>query len=146
VVEAFYQAYCTRDPDRIGMYLDDDVEWVVEGPVEVISFYGTWRGKAAVLDRFRRIVPQVTDFKKLDIDALLVDGESSAMFGRITSVQRKTGRLISHRCAHLVRYRAGKVFYLRVLTDNLDAVEQFLGHRIDLTSDPDDRAGDLIAV
>jgi ketosteroid isomerase-like protein len=136
-VEAFYQAYISRDPQRIGALLDDDVEWEIAGPVEVMQVCGHWRGKAAVIDHFARVVPQVIDFKCLDIEHLLVDGDRSAMFGRISSVHRRSGRRISHRVAHIARYRDGKVVYFRVINDSLDAAEQFIGHEIDLTGPPD---------
>jgi ketosteroid isomerase-like protein len=135
VVEEFYNAYIARDAQRIGATLDDDVEWHVAGPAEVMQVCGFWRGKAAVIDRFARIVPQIIVFKSLDIESLLVDGDSSAMFGRIHCLQRCTGRSISHRVAHIVRYRDGKVVHLRVMNDSLDAAEQYVGHRIDLTAD-----------
>jgi len=135
VVEAFYQAYVSRDPQRIAMFLDDDVEWLVAGPAEVMQVCGRWQGKAAVIDRFARVVPQVIDFKSLHIENLLVDGDQSAMFGRVTSVHRRTGRVISHRVAHVVRYYDDKVVYFRVINDSLDAAEQFIGRTIDLTKD-----------
>jgi len=146
IVEAFYEAYASRDPERIGACVDDDVEWYVGGPVEVMAVCGAWRGKAAVIDRFASLVPKVIHFKELDIEALLVDGCSSALFGRVSLIQRATGRVIRHRVSHLARYRGGKVVYFRVINDSLDAAEQFVGHRIDLHSDPDDNCGGLIAV
>lgn len=146
-VEAFYAAYISRDPRRIGACLDDDVEWYVGGPVDAIQICGSWHGKAAVIDRFTHLVPRIIDFKKLDIDALLVDGDSSAAFGRITSIHRASGRLISHRVSQLARYRAGKVISFRVINDTLDAAEQFTGHRIGLTtSSTGGWQSDLIAV
>ena len=63
VVEAFYEAYISRDPQRIGALLDDDVEWHVTGPAEVMQVCGHWQGKAAVIDRFERQVPKIIDFK-----------------------------------------------------------------------------------
>lgn len=133
VVDEFYRAYRSRDPQWIGALVDDNVEWQVAGPAEVMQVCGHWRGKAAVIDRFARVVPQVVDFKNLDIEHLLVDGDCSAMFGRVTSVHRRSGRCISHRVAHVARYRNGKVVYFRVVNDTLDAAEQFIGHQIDLT-------------
>jgi ketosteroid isomerase-like protein len=147
VVDEFYRAYVSRDPQRIGATLDDDVEWHVAGPAEVMQVCGYWRGKAAVIDRFARVVPQVIEYRGLDIESLLVDGDSSAIFGRVHCVQRATGRLISHRVAHVVRYRGGKVVHFRVINDSLDAAEQYVGHRIDLTADaPSASSDDLIAV
>jgi ketosteroid isomerase-like protein len=146
VVEAFYDAYISRDPLRIGALLDDDVDWQVTGPVEVMQVCGHWQGKAAVIDRFARVVPQVIEFKSLHIDHLLVDGDHSAMFGRITCVQRQTGRLISHGVAHVVRYHDGKVINFRVINDSLDAVEQYIGHPIDLTAPGAPADDDVIAI
>ena len=145
-VDAFYEAYASRDPQRIGAVLDDDVEWQVNGPSEVIKICGYWRGKAAVIDRFTRLVPQVIAFKKLDIEHLLVDGDHSAMFGRITSRHRDSGRTISHRVSHIVRYRNGKVASFRVINDTFDAAEQFLGHRLSLNDGPAPADGEFVSV
>jgi ketosteroid isomerase-like protein len=146
VVDEFYRAYISRDPQRIGALLDDDVEWHVTGPAEVMQVCGHWQGKAAVIDRFERQVPKIIDFKSLHIDQLLVDGDHSAMFGRITCVQLQTGRLISHRVAHIVRYYDGKVINFRVINDSLDAAEQFIGHPIDLTAADASARDDVISV
>ncbi|MGE0563543.1 MAG: nuclear transport factor 2 family protein [Pseudolabrys sp.] len=145
-VEAFYEAFKTRDPQRIGAMLDDDVEWTVSGPVEVMQFCGTWRGKNAVIERFASHVPKLISFLSLDIEHLLVDGDCSSMFGRFTVRQCDSGRLISYRLAHIVRYRNGKVIALRCLNDSLDAAEQYIGHRINLTGKTPPAFGDVIAI
>jgi ketosteroid isomerase-like protein len=135
VVDAFYRAYISRDAQMIGALVDDDVDWVVNGPVEVMQVCGTWRGKAAVVKRFSSEMPKIIEFKSLEIERLLVDGDRSAMFGRISCVHRPTGRHICHRVAHLAQYRDGKVVSLRVMNDSLDAAEQYVGHHIALTDD-----------
>ena len=132
VVEHFYQAYESRDADRIGAVVDDNVEWDVFGPVAVMQVCGQWRGKAAVIDRFARVVPKVIDFKKFERDFLLVDGDQSAACGRIISKHCGSGRIISHRAAHFIRYRNGKAIAFRAINDTLDAAEQYMGRRIDL--------------
>jgi len=63
VVEEFYNAYVSRDAQRIGATLDDDVEWHVAGPAEVMQVCGFWRGKAAVIDRFTHLVPKIVHSK-----------------------------------------------------------------------------------
>ena len=132
LVESFYQAYDSRDPQRIAAFLDDDVEWDVFGPAAVMQVCGQWRGKAAVVERFTSLVPRIVEFKCLDRDCLLVDGDRAAMNGRVTSRHRESGRIISHRVAHFVQFRDGKVISFRAINDTLDAAEQFLGHAIDL--------------
>lgn len=144
VVERFYQAYDSRDAERIGAMLDDNVEWEVFGPVAVMQNCGRWCGKATVTDRFARVIPQMIDFKKFERDFLLVDGNESAACGRFIINHRATARIISHRCAHFVRYRNGKVISFRAIIDTLDAAEQYIGHRIDLGVTPSDN--DLVSV
>lgn len=130
-VERFYQAYDSRDPARIGDCLDDEVVWEVMGPVTVMQICGQWRGKAAVIDRFAHVVSKLVEFKKFERTYLLVDGDQSAACGTITSRHCASGRTISHRVAHFVQYRNGKVISFRAAADTLDAVEQFIGHRFD---------------
>ena len=136
VVDAFYRAYCSRNPKLIGELVDDAVEWHVAGPVEVMQVCGRWLGKEAVVDRFARVVPPVIEFKRLDAESILIDGDQSALFGRITCIHRASGRLICHRVAHIVRYRNDKVTYFRCINDTLDAAEQFVGHQINLSDEP----------
>ena len=38
-VQAFLQAFASRDPGRIGPFLHDDVRWNIVGPVELISHF-----------------------------------------------------------------------------------------------------------
>lgn len=146
VVDAFYRAYISRDAEQIGAMLEDDVEWHVAGPVEVMQVCGHWHGKAAVVDRFARVVPLAIDFKNLEIESLLVDGDRSAMFGRVTCVHRESNRSICHRVAHLVEYRNGKAISFRCINDSLDAVEQFVGRHINFGDVAVPTCGDLIAV
>ena len=146
VVENFYRAYDSRDPQRIGALLDDHVEWDVFGPAAVMQVCGQWRGKAAVMERFASLVPRVVEFKHLDRECLLVDGDWAAMNGRVTSRHRESGRIISHRVAHFVRFRDGKVILFRAINDTLDAVEQFLGHAIDFDAVAAANDADLVLV
>lgn len=135
-VEDFYRAYDSRDPQRIGACLDENVEWDVFGPSAVMQMCGRWRGRAAVVERFTTAVPSFIEFIRLERECLLVDGDRAAMCGRITSRHRESGRIVSHRVAHFVRFRDGKVVSFRSLNDTLDAAEQFLGHQIDFDAVP----------
>ena len=145
-VDTFYRAYMSRDPQQIAATIADDIEWYVAGPVDVMQICGVWHGKAAVVDRFANQVPKIVAFRSLDIEHLLVDNDCSAMFGRIHTVHRQSGRLISHRVSHIVRYRDGKVVSFRCINDSLDAAEQFIGRTIDFSSDAPQLADGLIVV
>jgi len=144
-VEAFYKAYAERDVDKIAPFLDDNVEWSISGPVDVLPFCGTRHGKAAVLDMIVRLVPEVFRIHSFVSAAVLVDGDQAATLNRLRA-KCGDGRVISYRLAHFVRFRAGKIIRNLSLIDSFDAVEQVLGHPLGLHEGDRRDAGNLIAV
>jgi ketosteroid isomerase-like protein len=146
-VENFRRARLTRDPRQIGPFLDDNVDWLVTGPVELLSFCGHRRGRAAVLDCITRLQPAVLNVQKVELSALLIDGDRAATFSRLIGVQPGTGRTISYHQAQFLRFRDGKIVECRGIIDSFDAAEQMIGHPIALADSPgaiDD--GERIAV
>jgi ketosteroid isomerase-like protein len=145
VVKAFYDAYAGRDIERCAAFLDDDVHWTISGPVDLLCFCGTRRGKAVVIDMMRRQVPQVFEIASFVTDTMLVEGDRAATFNRLSARLGGDGRTISYRLAHFMRFRDGKVIENLSLIDSLDAAEQVLGHP--LTQECDRAENDnLIAV
>ena len=145
VVEAFYRAYAERNAAKVAEFLDDDVEWTISGPVDVLPFCGTRHGKAAVLDLIERLVPEVFRVYSFVPDAMLVDGDQAATLSRL-SAKSGDGRVISYRLAHFVRFRAGKIIRNLSIIDSFDAVEQVLGHPLALHDGQMADVGDLVAV
>ncbi|MGH6684397.1 MAG: nuclear transport factor 2 family protein [Pseudolabrys sp.] len=143
VVEAFYAAYAARDVAKIAPFLDDDVEWTINGPVDYMQFCGTHRGKADVLDLIERQVPAVLRTFSFVPDAIVVDGDQVAMLSRQSSKRAVDGRVISFRVANFMRFRDGRIVENLSLLDSFDAVEQVLGQPLDVhhgLSREDDRA------
>jgi ketosteroid isomerase-like protein len=148
VVEAFHQAYSVRDAAKVAEFLADDVKWTISGPVDVLRFCGTRYGKAAVIDMIERLAPQVFRIQNFVREALLVDGDRAATLNRLTAA-RDDGRMVSYRVAQFLRFRDGKVIEYLSVIDSFDAVEQVLGHPLDVHELHDPQAtalGDLIAV
>jgi ketosteroid isomerase-like protein len=129
--EGFFRALASRDGSRIAAYLSDDVDWMSMGPVEMLSFCGPRRGKAAVMEVFERLIPAVLDVTSHVTDILLVDGDHAAGLNRITGRWHATGRVITCRLANFVRFRDGKICEYRSLMDSFAAVEEFIGRRLD---------------
>jgi ketosteroid isomerase-like protein len=109
LVDDFFKVYSTRDPDRLGAFLHDDVVWTISGPVSVISYCGTHRGKAAVLDLILRVVPSVFRFTNHVQESLLIDGDQVAMLNRRLARRSADGRVISYRVANFMRFKDDKV-------------------------------------
>ena len=77
---------------------------------------------------------------------MLVDGDRAAVFGKLMASRRDGGRSISYRIAQFVRFRDEKVVEYISIIDSFDAVEQVLGHALDLHEGQSPNGGDLIAV
>lgn len=145
-VEAFYRAYASRDCERIAPFLDDEVEWTISGPVDVLPFCGRRQGKAAVLDLIERGVTQVFRVFSFVPDAMLVDGDRVATLNRLSARRSEDGRVISYRLAHFIRFRDGKIVENLSLIDSFDAVEQVLGHPLAVHEPQAGDGCDLVAV
>lgn len=135
LVRDYFQACVSRDPERIARCLDDDVQWSLSGPVDLLPFCGQRRGKHAVIDTIVRLVPSLIRLTEMDIEELLVDGDRAAVFIRVGAIHTATGRTVSYRNAQFLRFRDGKLVELRALIDTFDAAEQVLGHPIDASRD-----------
>lgn len=146
VVEAFYKAYAVRDLEKIGEFLHDDVEWTISGPIDVLHFCGTRRGKADVHDLIKRVVPGVLRVFSFVADAILVEGDQLAMLNRVSATRTDDGRVISYRVANFIRFRDDKVIENLSLLDSFDVVEQVLGHSLAVHDCQLADEGDLVAV
>src|SRR5688500_15920286 len=108
-IEDFYRARLSRDPQRIEPYLDDNVDWLITGPIELLKFCGQRRGKSQVLDTIVRLMPSIMHVSKVELESLLIDRDRAATFNRLTGVLCGTGRIISYHQAQFMRFRSGKV-------------------------------------
>jgi len=135
-----------RDAEKVAAFLDDDVEWTVSGPIDILRFCGTHRGKQDVLDLIGRKVPAVLRVFSFEPEAHLVDGDQVATLHRLAARRSFDGRVISYRVANFMRFRNGKVFKNLSFLDSFDAVEQVLGHPLRVTARRHVADSDLVAV
>jgi ketosteroid isomerase-like protein len=146
-IESFRRARLTRDARQIEPFIDDQVDWFVTGPIELLQFCGHRIGKAAVLDCITRQEPSALNVLKSELTTLLIDGDRAAFLGRIVAVQPGTGRTITYDQIQFMRFRDGKIFEYRGIIDSFNAAEQMIGHPIALPERcgaPD--VGDRVAV
>ena len=133
IVEAFYQASAARDIERVLSFIADDVDWLVQGPVDIFAFLGQRRGKAAVREGYREIARKL-EITGYQVEALLVDGDRAAALIRLTSIVRATAKVMSVRTSQFSRFRNGKIIEMRAVLDSYDMVEQTIGRPLDLSS------------
>ena len=131
IVEAFYRASVERDVERLMTFIADDVNWLVQGPMDLFAFFGQRHGRAAVLEGYREIDRRL-DVTAYQVETLLVDGDRAAALIRLTSVVRASGKVMSVRTSHFSRFRDGKIIEMHAIVDSYDMVEQTLGRSFDL--------------
>jgi len=131
IVEAFYRANAERDIEAALSLIDDKVDWLVQGPVDVFAFFGQRHGKAAVIEGYREIARQldVTGFR---VETLLVDGDRAAALIRYSAIVRATGKVMSVRTSQFSRFAGGKIVEMRGIVDSYDLVEQAIGSPLGL--------------
>ena len=135
LVRDYFQACVSRDPERIARFLDDDVEWSLGGPVDLLPFCGQRHGKSAVIDTIVRLAPSSIRLTEMEPEELLIDGDRAASLLRLSAIHASTGRTVSYRCAQFLRFHDGKLVEFRALIDSFDAAEQVLGHPINTALD-----------
>jgi ketosteroid isomerase-like protein len=147
LVREYLSARVARDPERLAHYLDDNVEWSLAGPVDLMPFCGQRHGKQEVIDTIVRLVPTLLQVTGMDIEELLIDDDRAATFIRLSAVHVMTGRTVSYRSAQFLRFRDGKLIEFRAVIDSFDAAEQVLGHPIcaSLANAPA-ASGNLVAI
>jgi|SRR6185312_10546332 len=144
-VDAFREAYTNRDIATVAAFLADDVEWTVSGPVDILPFSGTHRGKAAVLNLITHQIPKVLHIDRLEPQMTLVDGDRAALLNRVVARHHGDGRAISYRLANFMQFRGGKVVKNLSFLDTFDAAEQVLGRSLAGENSSAGRGG-LVAV
>ena len=147
LAEDFRKVYAVRDVEKIAVYLHDDIEWTISGPVEYLRFCGTHRGKPAVLDLLKRRIPEVLRTFSFEPEFVIVDGDQLAMLHRQSSRCTDDGRAMNYRVANFMTFCDGKLIKNLSLLDTFDAVEQVLGQRIRFdTGNTGARVSNIVAV
>jgi ketosteroid isomerase-like protein len=134
-LQDFYDASLSSDPARLENILHPDVTWLISGPADQVDLFGMRRGRAEVLELKTRIGPCFQRLVGFDIEQVLVQGERTATFGRLRSLQRETRRPISFAFSHFMRFFGGQLVSMRAVVDSYDAVQQIFG--VPLAMSPD---------
>ena len=128
---AFHRAINERQSADLEALLDDDVDWAIYGPIEMFPFFGSRRGKAAVIEVIRQISENVR-VRRFDRESIMLGTDSAASMMRYSLTALDSNKPISLRVAHFAQFRDGQLHRHRVLLDSVDLVEQALGRPIHL--------------
>lgn len=146
LIEAYFEAFASRDPAAFGAYLHADVVWTISGPIDVIPYCGTHRGKAAVVDVMARRARDVLGAVKVTREKFLIDGNRGAALTRLTGRLADNSRTVSYRVVNFFRFQDGKVIENISLMDSFDAAEQVLGHALEVGDAPSLADDNIVAI
>src|SRR5436309_3939050 len=128
---ALHRAINERQPQDLETLLDEDVDWAIYGPIDMFPFFGSRRGKAAVLEVIRQIAESVR-VRRFDRESIMLGVDSAASMMRYSLTALDSNRPISLRLAHFAQFREGRLFSLRILVDTYELIEQALGRPLHL--------------
>jgi hypothetical protein len=123
---ALHSAINEHQPEDLETQIDDDVDWVIYGPVDMFPFLGARRGKGAVLEVCRQISENVR-VHRFDRESIMLGEDSAASMMRYSLTALDSNKPISLRLAHFARFKTGRLLNIRVLIDTHGLVEQALG-------------------
>jgi hypothetical protein len=128
---ALHSAINERRPEDLDPQIDDDVDWVIYGPIDMFPFLGARQGKSAVIEVCRQISDNVR-VHHFDRESIVLGEDSAASIMRYSLTELDSNKPINLRLAHCAQFRAGRLLNMRVLLDTYELVEQALGHPIHL--------------
>ena len=118
---ALHRAINERQPEDLADLLDDEVDWAIYGPIDMFPFFGSRRGKAAVLEVIRQIGENVR-VHRFDRESIMLGVDSAASMMRYSLTALDSNKPISLRIAHFAQFRAGRLTNFRVLVGSFDLV------------------------
>jgi ketosteroid isomerase-like protein len=133
LVDDLYRAYREGDSDRVAAIIDDDIDWLINGPVEIFPFEGARRGKAAVLKVLAAIAKDYR-LERYQPEIVIVENDRAAVLSDVAFEQRATGRMLSVRLVNFLRFRDGRLVEFREFANTFDLVEQAMGQHIEVPS------------
>ncbi|HEY0512175.1 MAG TPA: nuclear transport factor 2 family protein [Thermoanaerobaculia bacterium] len=114
IVQDLYEAFATRDRDRILAIFDPQIEWIQN---EGFPGGGRYVGAETVLDQvFARFAAEWESWQA-EVGRWLVAGESIVALGAYRGTHRTTGKSMTAAFAHVYGLRDGRVIRFEQYAD-----------------------------
>ena len=126
VVRTLYEAYAKGDGATVATLIDDDIDWIIHGPVQLFSFMGPRHGKAEVLETLAGIGKDYA-LERYEPIWTVVEGDRAAVLSKAAFTQRSTNRRLSFNIANFIHVRDGRIVEFVEVSNTFDLAEQALG-------------------
>src|SRR5437588_7693601 len=91
---ALHRAINERQPADLEALLDEDVDWAIYGPIDMYPFFGSRRGKAAVIDVIRQIADNFR-VHRFDRESIMLGVDSPASLMRCARTALDSAKPVS---------------------------------------------------
>lgn len=131
LARAFLDAFVSRRPEQLNALLDDDIDWVLYGPIDMFPFLGAHRGKKAVVAACGALMKSIR-LESVVCERIVTSGDMASALLQCAMRPARTESVVRVRIACFARMQNGKVSDVRAVIDTFDLVEQTLGREINL--------------
>jgi ketosteroid isomerase-like protein len=127
-----YKAFSAGQIDLLADMFDERVDFMSNAPREVFPYLGRLLGRAAVMQGLAAVHQEFDSIAFVPLRIIIDDDQSAGIIVSIQFRQRATGRMIRLFAAHFLRFQDNRIIEYRAFLDTFEAVQQVLGHEIDL--------------
>ena len=119
-----YAAFGRGDiPALLNLYTED-IEYVIPGPPNIITYAGTYRGTEQVA-QFFSLLNEAIDYEQFEPREFVAQGDKVVVLGHDRGRVKPTGHSFEERWAHVVTLRDGKVTRFEAYNDTAAIVAAF---------------------
>jgi len=126
VVQQLYAAFLRGDIPYVLNELTEDVEWQEPGPVDILPWAGTHRGREQVA-RFFTLLSGAFEFEQFEPQEFIAQGDKVVVSVHERVRFRSTGRTLEQDWVEVFTLREGKVAKICLYEDTAAVVAAFRG-------------------
>lgn len=105
-----------RDPHDLAAHFAEDVDWFIPGDADVVPWIGRKRGRSGVAEFFRQLQELVVA-ERLEIRAMIAEGEHCVVLGDLVTLVRSTRRRIESEFAFDIEVGDGLITRYHMFED-----------------------------
>ena len=124
VTQEGYAAFGRGDIPALLNTYTEDVEYVIPGPPDIITYAGTYRGAEQVA-QFFSLLNDAIDYELFEPREFVAQGNKVVVLGYARGRVKITDHRVEERWAHVLTLREGKVMRFEAYSDTAATVAAF---------------------
>jgi ketosteroid isomerase-like protein len=121
----FLDVYYTGDLEDALARCTDDVEFIVNAPIDILPHLAHRQGKAEIREMWRTIRIRYSE-QRCEVPILVAQGDKVAALIRVFFRKRTNERMVQFDIAAFYTFREGRIAQIREIIDTFDLVQQVL--------------------